>query len=69
MCGVGHPFVESIRPEALETVTNATRTTKDGRQYPATRMKDKPETEEENNEIASSALDEFKIRNKKTRSD
>jgi len=32
-------------------------------------MKDKPETEEENNEIASSALDEFKIRNKKTRSD
>lgn len=37
LCGVSHPFVESIRPSEVVTVSNATRTTSDGRQYPATR--------------------------------
>jgi uncharacterized ParB-like nuclease family protein len=37
MCGVSHPFVSEVRP--LETVSNATRTTSDGRQYPAHKQK------------------------------
>lgn len=37
LCGVSHPFVESIRPSEVVTVSNATRTTSDGRQYPSTR--------------------------------
>jgi hypothetical protein len=43
LCGVSHPFIKAIRPPALETVSNATRTTTDGRQYPAHRKaKPKP---------------------------
>ena len=40
-------FVENIRPDASATVANATRTTSDGRQYPATRRTSKPATPEE----------------------
>ena len=46
LCGVSNHFVDSIR-EALGTVPNATRTTSDGRQYPATRATRKPTTPEE----------------------
>ena len=37
MCGVSHMTVERARPEALVKSDNATRTTTDGRQYPARR--------------------------------
>ena len=37
LCGVSKTFVENIRPDASATVANATRTTSDGRQYPAKR--------------------------------
>lgn len=37
MCGVGHEMVEAARPPALADSANATRTTADGRQYPARR--------------------------------
>lgn len=43
LCGVSDPFVGQIR-EALQPVSNATRTTSDGRQYPATRAPRKPAT-------------------------
>lgn len=47
MCGVSQPFVDSRR-KALITDINATRTTKDGRQYPAKRKpQPEPEPEEE----------------------
>jgi hypothetical protein len=58
MCGVHHTFVEKQRPEPLATVANATRTTSDGRQYPATRKpapvqndEDDEETEHEQEEV------------------
>lgn len=47
LCGVSKTFVENIRPDASATVANATRTTSDGRQYPATRRTSKPATPEE----------------------
>lgn len=37
LCGVSHPFVESIRPQQLETVTSSTRTSLDGKERPAAR--------------------------------
>ena len=39
LCGVGHTVVDEMRPheEALASDANATRTTSDGRQYPARR--------------------------------
>ena len=46
LCGVSDPFVGQIR-EALQPVSNATRTTSDGRQYPATRRASGPTTPEE----------------------
>lgn len=51
MCGVHHTFVGSLRPhEALATVANApaTRTTSDGRQYPAIRTPKPDEAESMN---------------------
>jgi hypothetical protein len=59
LCGVSHPFVDGMRPDkALETVSNATRTTSDGRQYPAARKPaevkdddDDEETEHEQKEV------------------
>jgi len=45
LCGVSDPFVLQIRQ--VLTVSNATRTTSDGRQYPATRRTSKPATPEE----------------------
>ena len=45
LCGVSNHFVDSIR-EALGTVPNATRTTTDGRQYPA-RRPSRPTTPEQ----------------------
>jgi hypothetical protein len=37
LCGVGHTIVDDVRPQALASDANATRTTSDGRQYPAHR--------------------------------
>jgi hypothetical protein len=37
MCGVDHEMVDGLRPHPLAENANATRTTKDGRQYPAHR--------------------------------
>ena len=48
LCGVSDPFVNSLRPEALQTVSNATRLTSDGRQYPARRSA--PEEQEHREE-------------------
>ena len=38
LCGVDHKTVEGMRPEAIGEVPQSTRTTSDGRQYPAKRI-------------------------------
>jgi len=55
LCGVSNRFVDGMRPdETLGTIPNATRTTSDGRQYPAARkpaeVKDGDDDEETEHE-------------------
>lgn len=54
MCGVSHHTVEAARPdEALGTLPNATRTTSDGRQYPARREQPKEPPQPKEPEVMS----------------
>lgn len=48
MCGVSHELVQQLRPVALSKIDNApaTRTTSDGRQYPARRVVPEPQEPE-----------------------
>ena len=45
MCGVSNHMVDDLRPKALGESPNATRTTTDGRQYPAKRTNGKEKTD------------------------
>ena len=52
LCGVSHPYVESIRPD-VETVSTSTRTDTLGRQQPAKRKSRLPTTPEEEEATAA----------------
>jgi hypothetical protein len=54
MCGVSHTTVQRMMPEPLEQSSNATRTTSDGRQYPAQRRQVEERTEAYQNRVARS---------------